>query len=721
MVDVANLCMGCMEQKGAGPACPLCGFREGSAADSPLHLTPRTELHGQYLVGRVLGHGGFGITYLGWDLNLERKIAIKEYLPSGVAVRTGVNSEVIPFSGEMRKDFEYGLERYLDEARTVARFQTHPTVVSVLNFFRDNGTAYLVMEYLEGATFERFLENNGGKTAIDTIFTVMVPVIEALGAVHQQGILHRDISPDNIYITRKWQIKVLDFGAARYALGQKSRNLSVILKEGYAPVEQYHSKGNQGPWTDVYGCGATIYRALSGKVPPASLDRMQGDDIQLLSALGVEILPDQERALMKALAVQPDARFHTMQAFRDALTGVSTVEAAGTTGEKIPAAAPISETQVASTKPVSALSPPRSGSPPLVRPPISEKPHAAARPISRKPPRTALPKWVWAAAAGMMLAVGGISYKQYHDRRQAIGELRQDGGGGEAGAAEAKAQAGRAAEALREADERRRLLQQQTERQERERAETERQNGAGKPPVKDGGNSFPQTGKNSDPQSNAQNPFAVLRNQIQGQAQSQTPTPPRNQPPQNLTPQSETPPPSQDLSVPKPSQPNYEDMMRQAFQMSRASNYPAAMQLSQQAARVNPGRPEAYSNMGWIALYGSGDLQTATANYREAIHRGGIVWVRVNHDHSNLTFQIHCTGDLGIAEDRIEFAAHNRQHNFRLPRNAIKEMQNNKFNPFKPMSGDFHIKDKDGRNYNLISVTSPKAVRDMIMQLAKLN
>ncbi|MBS1830967.1 MAG: serine/threonine protein kinase, partial [Acidobacteria bacterium] len=145
MLDVTNLCMGCMELRSEA-TCPKCGFVEGTDPESPLHLRPRTELHGQYLVGKVLGHGGFGITYLGWDLNLERKIAIKEYLPSGVAVRTGLNSDVMPFSGEMRKDFEYGLERYLDEARTVARFQTHPSIVSVLNFFRANGTAYLVME-----------------------------------------------------------------------------------------------------------------------------------------------------------------------------------------------------------------------------------------------------------------------------------------------------------------------------------------------------------------------------------------------------------------------------------------------------------------------------------------------------------------------------------------------------------------------------------------------
>ena len=188
MVDVANLCMGCMELKGSEAVCPKCGFKEGTDPDSPLHLRPRTELHGQYLVGKVLGHGGFGITYLGWDLNLERKIAIKEYLPSGVAVRTGINSDVMPFSGEMRKDFEYGLERYLDEARTVARFQTHPSIVSVLNFFRANGTAYLVMEYLEGATLERFLESNQGKTTIDMMLTVMVPVMDALHTVHQQGI-----------------------------------------------------------------------------------------------------------------------------------------------------------------------------------------------------------------------------------------------------------------------------------------------------------------------------------------------------------------------------------------------------------------------------------------------------------------------------------------------------------------------------------------------------
>ncbi|MCC6364395.1 MAG: protein kinase [Bryobacterales bacterium] len=713
MVDVAELCMGCMEPRGAGDTCAHCGYREGTEPDSPLHLRPRTELHGQYLIGKVLGHGGFGVTYLGWDLNLARKIAIKEYLPSGVAVRTGANSEVIPFSGDSRKDFEYGLERYLDEARTVARFQTHPSVVSVLNFFRANGTAYLVMEYLEGTTFERYLDSHGGKTAVDTVLTIMVPVLEALGSVHQQGILHRDISPDNIYITRKWQIKVLDFGAARYALGQKSRNLSVILKEGYAPVEQYHSKGNQGPWTDVYACGATIYRALTGKIPPASLDRMQGDDLRPLSEMGVEIAPQQERAILKALAVQPDARFHSMQEFRDVLTGVTLMPV-----DEPAAEAPSPDRSVSGTKEQAAQEPKAAS---------EQRAGAEEREVSsRETPRThssqkaSLPKWVWAAAAGMLIALAGIAgYKQWDDNRRQIEARKQREIAKVRFEEEMKRQ-----EALRQETERRRLerekeealLKQQQEmldQKQRELAEKEKQveqqrlrSQQQKAPVRQEQRQTQQQ-QNGNPYDQLNNNLRLRQQQMQQQLQQQL------QQQQALRPQQQ----QQQQQQFTPPTPTYDDLMRQAHGFSRARNYQASMQATQAAIRTNPNRPEAYANAGWVALYGSGDLSTAIANYREALSRGGTVWFHVYHDHLNMTFQQRCAGDLGIAKDHVEFTSQDQAHNFRIAKSGLREVQGNRI-PFRPVSGDFHVKSTDGRNFNLISVTNPKAVRDMILQLA---
>jgi serine/threonine protein kinase len=320
-MNADRLCMGCMEDRGDSSTCARCGWQEGQRLDSPLYLPPRTVLHEQYVVGRVLGHGGFGITYLGWDLNLARRIAIKEYLPGGVAARASGDPRVTAFTGSAKQDFEYGLEKFLEEARTVAKFQNHPGIVAVTNFFRENGTAYLVMEYLNGITLDAYLGRQGGKVAPDAAVRIMMPVMDALREVHAAGVLHRDISPDNVYLCENGQVKLLDFGAARYAFSQHSRNLSVILKEGYAPEEQYRSKGIQGPWTDVYAVAATLYRSIAGTVPQPALDRMDTDDLAPPSTLGIEIAPVAEAALAKALAIRAADRFQSIEDFQSALRG----------------------------------------------------------------------------------------------------------------------------------------------------------------------------------------------------------------------------------------------------------------------------------------------------------------------------------------------------------------------------------------------------------------
>jgi serine/threonine protein kinase len=308
-----------MEDKGDSHVCPQCGWKEGKAPESPTQLQPRTILNDQYLLGRVLGQGDFGITYLAWDMNLERKIAIKEYFPSPLATRRANQSTISIYSDRRKEVFSYGLSRFLEEGKTLAKFREHPGIVSVIAFFKANDTGYLVMEYVDGITLKEYLDRNGGKVPIETALEILMPVMDALREIHGTGLLHRDISPDNIYITEKGKTKLLDFGAERYETGEYSKSLSVILKDGYAPEEQYRSGGEQGPWTDLYALAATFYRSITGKVPPRALDRLVVDDLPPPSRLQIKIPAAAETALMKALAVKADDRFKTVEEFQAAI------------------------------------------------------------------------------------------------------------------------------------------------------------------------------------------------------------------------------------------------------------------------------------------------------------------------------------------------------------------------------------------------------------------
>lgn len=321
-MEHSQRCMGCMEEKGNLETCPYCGFIEGSVALSPQHLKPGTLLQGKYLVGLALGQGGFGITYLGWDINLKLKLAIKEFLPQELASRTAGLSEVSIYTSSSYQDqFEYGLEKFLQEAQTLAQFEGHPNIVSVRDFFRENNTAYIVMSYVEGVTLKELLANSGNSMEVEQSLAIIMPVLDALAEVHAVGMLHRDVSPDNIFINRKGQTILIDFGAARQAIGEKGRSLSIILKPGFAPEEQYRSRGQQGPWTDIYAAGITFYNMITGKMPPESLDRLAEDTLIPPSKLGVQIDTDLESALMKALAVKAEERFQTVRDFQNALLG----------------------------------------------------------------------------------------------------------------------------------------------------------------------------------------------------------------------------------------------------------------------------------------------------------------------------------------------------------------------------------------------------------------
>jgi serine/threonine protein kinase len=313
-----DLCMGCMEHR-AGSPCPQCGWAEGARQASPSFLPTRTVLDGRYLLGRVLGAGGFGITYLAWDLNLDFKLAIKEYFPNSFGARDRDHCTVLAANTHAKAAFDHGLAKFLEEGRALARFQGHPSIASVMTFFRANGTSYLVMRYEDGITLQGYLEQQGGRLDFDTVMRIAMPVMDALRAVHEEGILHRDISPDNIIINRSRQIKILDFGSAKRDMTPQDSTLQITLKRGFSPEEQYRANGKQGPWTDVYAVGATLYQCLTGSKPPDALERLSEDTLVPPSQCGVKIPKACEKAILKALAVRAADRFQTIEDFRQAL------------------------------------------------------------------------------------------------------------------------------------------------------------------------------------------------------------------------------------------------------------------------------------------------------------------------------------------------------------------------------------------------------------------
>lgn len=310
-------CPYCMSPVKPGESCPNCGLTAGSYVPSPHHLPPGTVLLDRYLVGRVLGEGGFGITYIGCDLRLELKIAIKEYYPVDRATRNAsVSLGVTNFMGPAAQSFERGKQKFLGEARAMARMDKQQTIVGVRDYFEANNTAYIVMEYIQGTNFNDLVKQRGGRIAPEEFFPLLEPLFGALSVMHENGLIHRDISPDNLMLEHG-KVRLLDFGCARETT-RGTETLTIALKQGYAPVEQYQSKG-QGPWTDIYALCATIYFCLTGKAPPQALDRITSDGLLLPSKLGVALLPGQEEALLKGLNLSPNRRYHSMAELHAAL------------------------------------------------------------------------------------------------------------------------------------------------------------------------------------------------------------------------------------------------------------------------------------------------------------------------------------------------------------------------------------------------------------------
>ncbi|MDR1194537.1 MAG: serine/threonine protein kinase [Peptococcaceae bacterium] len=317
--------MSCFKPKGDFGVCPHCGWVEGTAPEQAYHLHPGVILAGRYVIGTVIGFGGFGALYKAWDAQLGTIIAIKEFYPSGLVSRVPGEKQVVVFSGEKRESYQLALGRFLDEARNMAKFDRHPNIVHVFNFFEENNTAYIIMEYLEGISLSEYLKQRG-KLSPEEAIQITTPVAEALAAIHATGIIHRDIHPGNIYITAANQIKVIDFGAAKFAATEDEKTLTVVVTQGYASPEQYRSKSKQGPYTDIYGLGATFYKMITGQIPEESIDRQVDDQLKRPSTLGVKLPPHLDKTVMKALAVKPELRFQKASQFKDALVDKNKVD-----------------------------------------------------------------------------------------------------------------------------------------------------------------------------------------------------------------------------------------------------------------------------------------------------------------------------------------------------------------------------------------------------------
>lgn len=297
--------------------CSYCSS-EKNTDKYPTALSEGEILAGRYLVGKVLGKGGFGVTYLCYDSRENKKVAVKEYLPDSLSHRNKGETSVSCYGGEKDEYFKSGAKKFFDEAKLVSKFNGNPNIISVYEFFFENNTAYFVMEYLEGFDLKKYIALSGGHISESKALYVAMKITEALMIVHCTEVLHRDISPDNIFICKNGEIKLIDFGAARQVLGEASKSLSVILKQGFAPLEQYKKKGNQGPWTDIYALGATLYYSITGEPLDDAMSRIDNEELE-----SDKISPEFRAVLEKMLAVRYEDRYQNTFELKMAFAGIA--------------------------------------------------------------------------------------------------------------------------------------------------------------------------------------------------------------------------------------------------------------------------------------------------------------------------------------------------------------------------------------------------------------
>ena len=285
------------------PYCPRCTYPQ-PIGQNPNYLRPPHRLHNQYIIGRVLGHGSFGITYLAYDRGLGTKVAIKEYFPLEFASRNPTDMSVIPLSGSKEDLFFSGKKKFIAEARLLSSLRS-PHIIRIRHFFEEGNTAYFVMEYLDGQTLKDFIEGLGGKISFEEFRPILNSILNALEEVHSHNSFHRDIKPENIYMTVQKHPILLDFGSARHQQANSAGTTIALLTPGFAPIEQYSTHGIQGPWTDIYGVAATVYSALTGRIPPYPQDRLTEDEeLRPAAEFGATIRPEDDKWLAKGLELR---------------------------------------------------------------------------------------------------------------------------------------------------------------------------------------------------------------------------------------------------------------------------------------------------------------------------------------------------------------------------------------------------------------------------------
>ena len=320
-----QLCLGCFKIKGSYQLCPYCGYQETSEALQAYQLIPGTVLRNRYIIGRSIGFGGFGITYKAFDTVLSVVVAVKEFYPAGLVNRGEGEVKVGIFSGDKEQEFKRQLERFLEEARNMAIFSKEKDIINVFDYFEENQTAYIIMEYVDAPLLKTCLKERGRFSTKDAVKYILA-ILDALSKIHSHGIIHKDISPDNIFLTGEDSIKIFDFGAAKFQGTETERTEDVVVKAGYSPPEQYRSKNEQGAFMDIYAVGAIFYEMVTGEKPMEAPDRSMEDELKMPSEYGIELEQQTERVILKALALEPQMRFQTAEKFKDAIVYQKKVE-----------------------------------------------------------------------------------------------------------------------------------------------------------------------------------------------------------------------------------------------------------------------------------------------------------------------------------------------------------------------------------------------------------
>lgn len=322
-----RFCYYCMTQINNENAhsCPKCGKSLMDERQSPKFLKPGTVIGGRFIVGHPLGAGGFGNTYIGWNQVLLRKVAIKEFFPAQYAERMPDGKTITVIDEKHRYRFQNGLRQFLEEARSVATLQDIKGVVAISNFFEENGSGYIIMEYLEGMDVKTILQKSGNNKDYEWCRRVVLTILYTLRDIHRRGVLHRDIAPDNIFVTNEGVIKLIDFGAAKHASALANTGAEIMLKVGYAPIEQYSRNTPQGPYTDIYAVAALFYRMLTGQKPLPANKRLEDDKLITPSQMGIAIPEQAELGIMVCLNVKPEYRLQSADEFMEVLGGKSFV------------------------------------------------------------------------------------------------------------------------------------------------------------------------------------------------------------------------------------------------------------------------------------------------------------------------------------------------------------------------------------------------------------